>query len=176
MGEVAHHVEPADAFALQHLDGVGVGLVEQGHQDVRPLDLVLRAAAHAGRGEGEHALHAEGEARLEVLVVDLLQLLGEVLGEVFPHAVEVRPGVLEHAGRLVVEGQGVEQVLQARVFMTQPPGLGDGDGKGDLQIVGELHSSSSLSSSGSTESLRGMPFSRASSMTSATLVSATSLE
>ena len=175
VGDVADHVEPGDPLALQHLDGVGVPLVEHRHQDVGPGELVPADAVGAGGGEREDALDAQGEARLAAVVLQRFELLGEVLGERLAHPVEVGAGVLEHLGGLVVEGQGIEKVLQARVFMTHPSRLGDGDGEGDLQIVGDFHSSS-FPSAGSAVTLSGMPLARASSVTSATLVSATSLE
>ena len=175
VGDVAHHVEPGDPLALQHLDGVGVPLVEHGHQDVGPGEFVAAGAVGPGGGEREDALDAQGEARLAAVVLQRFELLGKVLGERLAHPVEVGAGVPEHRGGLVVEGQGVEKVLEARVFMTHPSRLGDGDGEGDLQIVGDFHSSS-LPSAGSAVTLSGMPLARASSVTSATLVSATSLE
>ena len=176
VGDEADDVEPGDPLALQHLDGVGIGLVEHRHQDVRAVDLLLAGAVGPRGGHREDALHAQGQARLPA-AVDRLQLVGEVFGEGLAHLVDVGAGVLEHLGGVVVQGEGVEQVLQPGVFMPQPSRLGDGDGEGDLQVVGEFHSSSSLpSSAGSAVSLSGMPSARASSVTSAILVSATSLE
>jgi hypothetical protein len=175
VGDVANHVEPGDPLALQHLDGVGVPLVEHRHQDVGAGELLAANAVGPGGGEREDALHAQGEAGLAAVLRQRFELLGEVLGECLAHPVEVRAGVLEHLGGLLVEGEGVEQMLQPGVFMAHPSRLGDGDGEGDLQVVGNFHSSS-LPSAGSALTLSGMPFARASSVTSATLVSATSLE
>ena len=175
MGEVAHHVQAVDALGLQHVDGIGVGLVEQGDQDVRAPDLLLAAALHPGRRHAKDALDGHGEARLLAVVLVAVELLFEILGELLPDFPEVGAGVLEHPAGLLVERQGVEEVLQPRVFMTQALGLGHGHGQRDLQILRKLHSSLSSASSGSVVSVSGMPFVRASSVTSATLVSATSL-
>src|SRR5262249_19715674 len=106
-----------------------------------------------------------------------LHLVLQVVGELVAHLLDVGAGVRQDPGGLRVEGQGGEHMLEARVFMAQPAALGDRDGERDLKVLRELHASSSLpSSSGSAMSFKGMPFARASSVTSTTLVSATSRE
>src|SRR6202023_1085391 len=108
--------------------------------------------------------------------------------------IEIGAGMAQHLAGGLVERQRIEQVLGAGVLVAEPAGLGDRDGERDLEGLGQPHrwpplpakppapsgssaswgSSGSLAPCGSTVSSSGMPSCRASSMTSATLVSATS--
>ena len=140
VGQVAHHVEALHPLLGEQLDGEALLLGEQRHQQVRAADLVAAGALDLGGGARQEALQGEGQARLERAVGRRrLQLVAQVAVEAVAQAVDVGAGMAQHAGGLVVEGEGVEQVLRAGVLVTPPAGLGDRDGERDLNVLRQFH-------------------------------------
>jgi hypothetical protein len=136
--QIAHHVEPRDPLGLQHVDGVGLGLVVHGHQEVRSLDLVAAGRLGAHRGARERALRAQGEARLQLLVLvdlDALQRLGEILLQPVLELPQVGAGIAQDFGGLFIEGEGVQDVLQTGVLVAEAPRLVHRHRQGDLEIA-----------------------------------------
>ena len=58
--DVAHDVEARDSVLLEQRDGVAVGLGEDGHEHVMPLDLVFAGRANVRVGAANDALDPEG--------------------------------------------------------------------------------------------------------------------
>src|SRR6185295_8533666 len=134
--EEADDVEAGDPLAVEELDGEGVGLGEEGDEDVRAADLVAPGARRLDARPRERPLDAEAEPRLALLVVlEPVDLVDQVEGELALQGFDVRAGVPEHVRGRPVERQGVEQVLDADVFMAQTRRFGEGDVESDLKLL-----------------------------------------
>jgi hypothetical protein len=118
--EVVEHVEARHALLLEEVDGVRVGRLEEGGEDVaavhlalpRPFGLeqrVLDDALEGGRVLGQRV--ARGGHGFELLVEERLQLAHERLGA--PAA------VAQDVGRRLVVEQRVEEVFERHVLV--PP-------------------------------------------------------
>ncbi len=179
VGEVADDVEPAHPLLVEELHGVALRLEEHRHQEVAAGDLGAAGAVRVGAGAGERALERERQPRLAA-AGDAPQLVVEPGGEPLAQRFEVGAGVAQHEGGLLVEGQGVEQVLHAGVLVAEPRRLADRDAERDLEVLRQPHGApssrppSSRPPSASRVSRSGIPSARAAAVTSATLVSATS--
>ena len=102
----------------------------------------LHRAREAEREGGELGVGVLGHG-LDLFVEELLQALLE--------GHRIAAGVAEDARRLLVEEQGVEQVLDRDVLVPPPRGLALGEGEGDLDFRADAHGYS-----GSTVRRRGI--------------------
>jgi hypothetical protein len=142
VGQVAHHVQPGHSLGFQHVGREGLGLFVDRHEKVRAADLVAAGGLHAEDGAGEGPLDPQGEAGMEFLVrAEALERRVEVLGEALLDPLEIAAGMAEDPGGLLVESQGIEEVLQPGVFMPETAGFGPGHLERDLQIARQFHSS-----------------------------------
>ncbi len=152
MGHVVDDVVPCDALFTEDGDGGAVALREDGHEHVGPAELFLPELVTwvtarpttrwkpSERVGGVAVVGERGELGVEEALEPLLQGRG------------VAAGVAEDLRRLVVEEEGVEQVLDGHELVPAALRFTGGKGEGDLDFGADTHGHS-----GSTESRRGMP-------------------
>ena len=114
--EVVQHVQTRDALGAQQRHRVGVGLLEQGGQQVGGVDLGLLGALAVAHRVLQHAVEGEGLAVFEGLVAgDALQVLAEEALEGGLQGGQLGTRVGQDLGPLLVEAERVEQVLYGDV-------------------------------------------------------------
>ncbi len=164
----AHHRQARDALFPDEQGGRAVLLVQDGHQHVAAQDLLPLGRVGVARRALDDPPEAQGGRRVHRVVL-ARQLLLQPGFQEGPEGRRIPAGTPQDGRGVLVVEDGQEQMLHGDVLVAQAGGLGKGHVHADLDVGGELHS-------GSVVSWSGIPCSRASAVTSATLVSATSLE
>ena len=112
------HVEAGDAFLLQEVDGVRLGLLEHRDQHGRTVYLLAAGRLRMQRRALKRPLHARRVARRGLdPAAEPLDALVEVALQFAAQRIEIRAALLEHvAGGEIMEHR-VQHVLQADVFV-----------------------------------------------------------
>jgi len=170
VGQVVEDIDPLDPLLLEEVHREAVRFLEQRDDHVRPGDDFAPGALDVRGGACQGALDPAGQLRLDVRAVrDRRGVLVEEREQPRAQLRDVGTRVAQHLDRDVVEGQRREQVLEPRELVPAVGGVGQRDRQGDLQLRGQLDHGS-----GSAVRRSGMPLDWASSVTAATLLSATS--
>jgi hypothetical protein len=136
--DVLLEIELGDARLLQHVDRVGLGLLEDLDQHRGAVDGLLLAAHHVDGGAAQDALDAERLLRGDLDVLrQLLDLFGQELLQLLAQLAQVGAAGGQRVTGASVIDQRVEQVLQRHVLVTVAGRLFEGVAKRDLQRAGD---------------------------------------
>ena len=138
MGDVIDGVQPRHVMDLQEVDGVGFPFREQGNQEIGPGHFLAARRLHMDDGALDHTLKARRGLRLGPLRPVQGDELGfDEFGQVPAKFVQVDAAGAEHGHRVLVIGEGQQQVLEGGVFMPALGGQGQGPMQGLLEIAGQ---------------------------------------
>ena len=149
-------------MVAEDVDRVGLGLGEQGHEEVGPGDLALACALDVEHGALKHPAHADGLVTRELVVVGhpVHRLVEKVL-QLLADGLDVTSAALDDLRGAAVVEQRQQQVLEGEVLVTPVLGVFDRSVDRGFQFVAEhvtslaRYSFRSSSSSGSIEAMRG---------------------
>ena len=154
LGDAVRHepqqIEARDALGAQQRDRVGVGLLQDGRQQITRVRFLLLGALHVMERMLHHAMEGEGLALLERPVAGLaLQVLLEEALELALQGLHVGAAGAQAFDAAGLVEQRIEQVLDGDVRMAVRGGLVQGRLQGHLELARQsAHSGSAPARSG----------------------------
>jgi hypothetical protein len=141
----AKHVEARYALLAQERHRVGVGLLEDGCQQVPGFDDLLLGARRVLQCALEHPVKRQGLPQLDgILAGLLLEVTLEVGLEAILQLADVGPAALEDARAVAVEGERVEEMLHGQIGVAPRHGLASSGLDRELELAAELTHSFSI--------------------------------
>ena len=134
--DVVDRVEAGHVLLLQEIDGVALALGEHRDQHIGAGHLLAARGLDMDRGALQHALEARG--RLGVLGVagdEVAELVVDIGEDLAAQPVEIDAAGAQHRDRILVLGQGQQQVLERGVFVAPLIGVGEGPMQGLFEVA-----------------------------------------
>ena len=134
--DIVHRVEARHVLLLQEIDGVAFALGEHRHQHIGAGHFLAARGLDVDRGALQHALEAGG--RLGVLDLgrhQIDQFVVDIIDQLAAQFLEIDRAGAQHRHRILVLGQGQQQMLERRVFVPAFIGIGQGAVQGLFKVT-----------------------------------------
>ncbi len=119
MRDVVDRVEAGHVLLLQEVDGVALALGEHRDQYVGTGDLLATRGLHMDRSALQHALEARGRLCILAVIGDEVgQLVIDIGQHLAAQPVEIDAAGSQHRDRILVLGEGQQQMLERRILVT----------------------------------------------------------
>ena len=138
MADETDRIQPAHILLLQEIDGVAVAFGEQRDQHVGAGDLVLARGLDVQDRALDDALEPGGGLRVRPVVgLERLVFLVEIGLHHARQLGEVDAAGVHHLDRVLVLGQGEQQMLERGVFVLAFGRVGERGVEGLFEVLGE---------------------------------------
>ena len=136
VGDIVDGIQSRHVMDLQEVDGVGFPFREQGDQEIGPGHFFAARGLHMDDGALDHALKARRGLGLgRFRPVQGNEFGFDEFGQIPAQLVQVDAAGAEHGHRVLVVGEGQQQVLEGGVLVPALGGQGQGPVQGLLEIA-----------------------------------------
>ncbi len=138
VGDEADRVEAGHVLLLEEEHRVALALAEQRDEDVGPGDLLAARRLDMEDRALDDALEPGGRRRIDAGVgLQRAEFGVEIFGDVGAELLDVDRARLHHRDGMGVAGEREQQVLERRIFVVAPAGLGQRVVQRMFEIAGE---------------------------------------